>query len=71
MKRLDKLLQKARDKESVIGWPYITDVSFIEALGVNPEHCKKALPNGDVVYDIQQAGTIVASSLIWAVENEE
>ena len=68
--KLDRLLARARDKVSVIGWPYITDGEFIVALGLKPDDYKKVLPDGEVVYNIQKAGTDVTKSLDWNDEEE-
>ena len=65
MNRLDRLLLKAKNVTSVIGWPYITDGEFIVALGLAPDDYKKVLPDGEVVYNIQKAGTDITKSLDW------
>lgn len=71
MNRLDKLLLKARSKASVIGWPYITDISFIEALGLNPKKYEKVLPGGEVVYNMQRAGSDSVKLIDWDDEEGE
>lgn len=67
--KLDKLLARAREKVSVIGWPYITDGDFIIALGLKPDDYKKVLPDGQAVFNIQQAGADIVKSIDWNDED--
>lgn len=71
MNKIDKLLLEARSRVSVVGWPYMSDLEFIEALGVNPDNYKKILPSGEVVYNMQRAGEDSVKFLNWDEEEGE
>ncbi|MDO9492493.1 hypothetical protein [Acetobacterium sp.] len=70
MNRLDRLLKKAKKViTSALYW-FGEDASFIEALGLNPDHYIVPYPNGDHGYDEMKALHSIVKD-VWADHVED
>jgi hypothetical protein len=72
MNRLDKLLKKAKEiiSKTFENWGFAEDASFIEALGLNPDHYIVPYPNGDHGYDEMKALHSIVKD-VWADHVED